>query len=59
LGLGIDRVTYCADLDAIREIRNNVMHFDPEGVSDDELRKLRMFTNFLKQLQSFFARDVA
>jgi hypothetical protein len=34
------------------------MHFDP-GVSDDELRKLRMFTNFLKQLQSFFARDVA
>jgi hypothetical protein len=55
-GFDIDRVVFCSDLDAIREIRNNVMHFDPEGIVDDDLRKLRTFTNFLKQLQSVLIR---
>ncbi len=52
LDLAIDRTVFCSDLDAIREIRNNVMHFDPEGIVDDDLSKLRNFTNFLKQLQA-------
>jgi CBS domain-containing protein len=56
-GFSIDRVTFCNDLDAIREIRNNVMHFDPEGIVEDELRKLRTFTNFLQQVQSALARS--
>lgn len=58
LGLAIDRVTFCKDLDAVREIRNNVMHFDPEGTVAEELNKLRDFTNFLKQLQSILPRKV-
>jgi CBS domain-containing protein len=56
LGLAIDRMVFCTDLDAIRGIRNNVMHFDPEGIVEDDLRKLRTFTNFLKQLQGVLGR---
>jgi predicted transcriptional regulator len=55
-GVAIDRAIFCKDLDAVREIRNNVMHFDPEGVEDNHLNFLRDFTNFLKQLQSMFPR---
>jgi predicted transcriptional regulator len=51
-GLAIDRVTFCRDLDAVREIRNNVVHFDPEGILEEELKKLRTFTSFLRHLQS-------
>lgn len=56
-GFEIDRVAFCGDLDAIREIRNNVMHFDPEGIVDSELGKLRTFTNFLKQVQNALDAD--
>ncbi len=27
------------------------MHFDPDGISDVDLAKLRNFTSFLKQLE--------
>jgi predicted transcriptional regulator len=53
--LAIDRVTFCKDLDSVRLIRNNVMHFDPEGIVDLDLNKLRDFTSFLKQLQNILA----
>jgi predicted transcriptional regulator len=38
LGLAIDRAEFVRILDRVREIRNDVMHFDPDGL-DNEVRK--------------------
>jgi predicted transcriptional regulator len=51
IGIGIDRVVFCADLDSVRGIRNNVTHFDPDGITKDELEKLRDFKAFLHNLE--------
>ncbi len=50
VGLGIDRKLFVKDLDEIREIRNDVMHFDPDGIGEDDLAKLRTFVHFLRRL---------
>ncbi len=55
-GLAIDRVSFCRDLDNIRRIRNDVMHFDPDGVPQKELDGLRDFTKFLNQIQNIVGR---
>lgn len=49
--LNVDRVSFVKQLDRIREIRNDVMHFDPDGVSEDQLNALRKFVKFLQALQ--------
>jgi predicted transcriptional regulator len=51
VGIPIDRVVFCKDLDAVRLIRNNVTHFDPDGVTEEETIKLRSFRSFLHNLQ--------
>ncbi len=51
LGLHIDRVTFKKTLDDIRKIRNDVMHFDPEGTDDGDMKQLRDFVSFLQRLQ--------
>ena len=38
-------------LEKIREIRNDVMHFDPDGLEDEDLNTLREFAQFLKRLR--------
>ena len=48
--LAIDRAMFCKDLDKIRRIRNDVMHFDPDGVSDEDLEALRDFARFIKRI---------
>ena len=55
LGLPIDRVTFIKDLDKVRVIRNEVMHFDPDGITEDSLEDLRRFSKFLMRLQSLTA----
>lgn len=52
LQLSIDRTTFCNQLNRVRNIRNGVMHFDPDGIPPDELEVLRKFTDFLQRLQS-------
>jgi CBS domain-containing protein len=52
LGLNIDRVTFIKMLDKVRELRNDVMHFDPDGIPEDDLDVLRNFAHFLRTLQS-------
>jgi len=52
LNLKIDRKIFIVGLDKVRQIRNEVMHFDPDGVTDEELDSLRGFTGFLQRLQS-------
>lgn len=51
LKIEIDRVTFVAQLNRVREIRNDVMHFDPDGLDDDDLTFLREFAQFLKRLR--------
>jgi len=50
-GLSIDRTAFCKDLDNIRRIRNDVMHFDSDGVLPKELDNLRDFKKFLNHVQ--------
>jgi predicted transcriptional regulator len=51
LDLAIDRVLFCRSLDQVRVIRNDVTHFDPDGITPSDLETLRDFTGFLKQLE--------
>jgi predicted transcriptional regulator len=48
LALRLDRTTFIKRLEDIRDIRNDVMHFDPDGISEDDLQILRDFTLFLQ-----------
>jgi hypothetical protein len=50
--LPIDRQVFVALLDRVREIRNDVMHFDPDGVPPEDLERLRYFANLLQRLQT-------
>ena len=51
LNVQIDRVEFIRKLDRVREIRNDVMHFDPEGLSSDDKRFLSELAQFLKRLR--------
>jgi CBS domain-containing protein len=51
LGLRIDRKMFVKELEDIRRIRNEVMHFDPDGIAEDDLCKLRIFVEFLRRLR--------
>lgn len=52
VNLPIDRKTFCRELEQVRRIRNDVMHFDPDGIAPDDLERLRDFVRFLQRLQS-------
>jgi hypothetical protein len=52
LGLKIDRSVFVKHLNDVRDIRNNVMHFDPDGVAPEELASLRNFTRLLSSVDS-------
>jgi CBS domain-containing protein len=52
LNLQLDRVAFRKLLDRVRDIRNDVMHFDPDGVPDADLDALRDFSRFLRTLQT-------
>jgi CBS domain-containing protein len=51
LKLAIDRTIFCETLDRVRKIRNDVTHFDPDGITPQDLEILRDFGAFLKQLE--------
>jgi CBS domain-containing protein len=53
-----DRVTFIKEMDKVREIRNDVMHFDPDGIEDEQFEQLRKFSNFLKRLERLSAGKV-
>jgi CBS domain-containing protein len=52
LGLRIDRTTFVKDLERVNDIRNDVMHFDPEGITSDELDELRKTAKFLQDVRA-------
>jgi len=55
LSLCIDRAVFIGLLDKVREIRNDVMHFDPDGIPENDLNALRDFARFLRTLQTIGA----
>jgi CBS domain-containing protein len=52
LKIAIERSIFVRDLDAVRSIRNDVMHFDPDPLPESDLLTLRRFSRFLQSLQS-------
>lgn len=59
LNLPLDRATVCKTLDRVREIRNDVVHFDPDGIDEDDLNRLRECAGFLKQLRTMVSQASA
>jgi predicted transcriptional regulator len=51
LKMNIDRATFVEHLNEVRDIRNDVMHFDPDGTAPSELDKLRKFVRLLGALE--------
>jgi predicted transcriptional regulator len=48
--LHIDRGIFIKRLDEARDVRNDIMHFEPEGVGEEALDSLRQFARFLERL---------
>jgi CBS domain-containing protein len=51
IAIRVDRKQFTSELDAVRQIRNDVMHFDPDGVGDEAMATLRRFAAFLQRLR--------
>jgi len=51
----IDRKTFTDELRKVGEIRNDVMHFHPDGVAPEDLARLRKFARFLSELEKKLA----
>jgi len=50
-GLKVDREIFVKQLEEIRRIRNDVMHFDPDGIPESDIQALRKFAQFMQNLQ--------
>jgi hypothetical protein len=55
LRLPLARAEFVNGLGEIREIRNDVMHFDPDGPSDEDLATLRRWVAFFQRLATLEA----
>jgi predicted transcriptional regulator len=55
LNLQLDRSTFCTELSAINRIRNDVMHFDPDPLTDQNIAKLRNVSRLFDGLRSMGA----
>jgi CBS domain-containing protein len=53
--LRLDRKAFTSKLNTVRKIRNDVMHFDPEGIAETDLEALRAFVKFLQDLRQIGA----
>lgn len=51
--IAADRKTFIAMLESIRKIRNEVMHFRPEGIGKSKTEVLRQFVTYLRSLSSY------
>jgi len=50
LHLLLDRSSFCVRLEEIRAIRNKVMHFHPDGISEEDREVLRKTRQMLQSL---------
>lgn len=51
LKLSLDRKTFVAMLERVRQTRNEVMHFDPDGLDDESRSQLRDAFSFFERLR--------
>jgi hypothetical protein len=49
-GWQVDRRIFMGDLNRIRELRNEVMHFSPDPLEEEQINELRRFIRWLKIL---------
>ncbi|MFJ3466651.1 CBS domain-containing protein [Pseudomonas sp. NPDC090201] len=49
--LKVDRKTFIKELDKVRIIRNDVMHFDPDGITEEDHELLHHFVRFIHTVQ--------
>lgn len=59
LKININRPLFVNQLDEVRKIRNDVMHFDPDGITSESLELLRQTVNFLHTLTNTIKSKVA
>ena len=50
LNLNIDRSEFIQRLDGVRKIRNDVMHFEPDGLEESDTKMLRDVARFFEDL---------
>jgi CBS domain-containing protein len=50
-GLKLDRAYFCSRLEVVRKTRNEVMHFDPDGIEPVQLQALEEFVSALRTIQ--------
>jgi len=53
LNLSIERSHFIKQLDKIRQIRNDVMHFDPEGITKEQRQDLIKMARFLMEIRKY------
>lgn len=53
LNLSIERSHFINQLDKVRKIRNDIMHFDPEGITTEQRADLVKMSHFLMELRKF------
>jgi predicted transcriptional regulator len=51
-GMPVDRRTFISQLGRVRDIRNDVMHFDPDGIRPHDLDALRDCARFMERLKT-------
>lgn len=51
LGFFACRKTFCKELDGVRKLRNEIMHFHPDVIEDGDFEQLRRFSRLLEQLE--------
>lgn len=49
----VDRTLFVQSLNEVREIRNDIMHFDPEGIDESSKEKLKSVGDYLTKLVNF------
>jgi len=53
LNIKIDRTHFINQLDKVRKIRNDVMHFDPDGISKNQREDLLKMSKFLSEIRKY------
>ncbi len=53
LNLSVERAPFIKQLDKVREIRNDIMHFDPEGITDEQREDLNKMSKFLMTIVKY------
>lgn len=51
--LSVERSHFVKQLDKVREIRNDIMHFDPEGITSEQRNDLVKMASFLMELRKY------